>query len=149
MKKQIRKSSRKKAFVLTPKTILRATGLIMVCILIVLAILTAFNYFALDGPSVQEGAKAAQPLINALEKYKKDQGAYPPALSALIPKYLPALPSAAPHYPFNYESCSAPSGYRLSFKLGKDAINYCSSSSSGGAAGWTCSSAVSVSCSAQ
>jgi hypothetical protein len=148
MKKQIRKSSKKKALVLTPGLIIRATGLVIIGILIVIAILTAFNYFAVDGPSVQQGAKAAQPVINALEKYKKDHSAYPPALSALVPAYLPSLPSAAPHYPFNYESCSDSSGYRLSFKLGMDAINYCASTSTSGAAGWTCSSAVSFSCTA-
>jgi hypothetical protein len=147
MKKQLKKSSRKKAFLVTPRVVIRGTLVLMGITLLILAAIAAINYFALDGPTVEQGAKAGQPLISALNQYKKDQGSYPAALDALAPKYLGAVPSAAPNYPFNYETCNNAGGFRLSFKLGKDAVNYCSTTS--GVSGWTCSNAIFVACAAQ
>ena len=146
-KKPYKRSVKKQGYLLTPRRIIRWTGLIMAAILIVFAILVAFNYFALDGPSMAQGATSGKTVISALESYKKDHNAYPDALSSLVPTYLPSVPDAAPRYPFNYEVCSQPGDYRLSFKLGKDPVNYCTYS--GGAKSWTCSNAIFMACSAQ
>ena len=37
----------------------------------------------------------AAPLIAALERHRADHGAYPGELSAMVPKYLPALPTCS------------------------------------------------------
>jgi hypothetical protein len=54
----------------------------------------------------------AAPLIAALLKYKAGQGAYPPELSALVPKYLPALPTCS-------ENASGPIPYIADSKENK------------------------------
>jgi len=147
MKKPIKKSIKKKGYILTPRRILLWTGLIMAAILVVLAALVAYNYFALDGPTMAQGSNAGKTIITALEKYKTDRSAYPDALNALVPAYLASLPAAAPRYPFNYEVCPGANDYRLSFKLGQDPVNYCTYS--GSTKSWACSNAIFESCTTQ
>ncbi len=138
------KRTRKKTYILGPKTIVRAALLIAAAVLVVLAVLAAVDYFALDGPTLEDGARAGQPITAALEKYKADHGDYPAALGLLTPAYLKTIPSPAPRYPFHYTLCSDPPGYLLSFRLGRDAAGYCASAS--GTKSWVCSSAVFPTC---
>ncbi len=147
MKKPTKKSLRKKGYLLTPRRILLWTGLIMAAVLVVLAVVAAYNYFALDGPSMAQGSTAGKTIITALEKYKADHSAYPDELNALLPAYLASLPGAAPRYPFNYALCPGAKDYRLSFKLGQDPVNYCAYSAS--TRSWACSSVLFASCSGQ
>lgn len=139
-----KKRTPKKTYTVGPTTIIRAALLIAAAVLVVLAVLAAVDYFALDGPTLENGSRAGQPITAALEKYKADHGDYPAALDLLPPDYLKAIPPAAPRYPFHYMLCSDPPGYLLSFRLGRDAAGYCVSAS--GIKGWTCSSAVFPSC---
>ncbi len=41
-----------------------------------------------EGKQAQQGFAAADPVINALENYKNEQGKYPGRLSELVPQYL-------------------------------------------------------------
>jgi hypothetical protein len=61
------------------------------CLLIL--IFTAASFTACiekpgEGKQAQQGFAAADPIINALENYKNEQGKYPARLSELVPQYL-------------------------------------------------------------
>ncbi len=61
------------------------------------------------------GAKAAEPILAALEAYGRDEGHFPPALEDLLPKYLTAIPE--PRFPFEAEWTYGPRADRDCFAL--------------------------------
>lgn len=55
----------------------------------------------------RQGAAArarAEQVISACQQYRRDRGAYPDRLQALLPDYLQQLPSAKWGKPFSYDS---------------------------------------------
>ena len=76
-------------------------------------------------------ARSGQPIVRALEKFRKQNGAYPKSLADLAPKYLPEVPELRDesHVEFggwdylpvtNGAACS----YSLRFYLGKGGVEY-------------------------
>jgi len=94
------------------KTNARQAGAAMVVILVVVAVLLAVGYLALDRYSEGEKyvamteARGTQ-IIQGLAKHKLEAGAYPAALAALAPKFIPALPACPNGEPFAYALAGA------------------------------------------
>lgn len=53
--------------------------------------------FDFDRQWCEETAAQAEPIREALERYRIDKGEYPVALSMLVPMYLPTIPEPIPH----------------------------------------------------
>jgi hypothetical protein len=64
-------------------------------------------FLGLDVPSVEQGGKNAEPILQSLEFYKQDNGKYPTTIDLLTPKYLTVLPRAGWRIGFEYEACGA------------------------------------------
>lgn len=79
-----------------------------------------------------EMAERSAPLIAAIKSYEKDKGEPPPALNALVPDYLPAIPgtglAAHQEYWYKKKSWTEPNEWELSvstgFGLGFDQMLY-------------------------
>ncbi len=85
----------------------RQAGAAKIVVLVVVAVLLATAYLALDRYS--EGQKyvamtetRGTQIIQGLAKHKLQAGAYPAALAALAPKFIPALPNCPNGEPFAY-----------------------------------------------
>jgi len=96
-----------------------------VVILVCLALYISF--YAIDGPSFQQGQERASELIAALEQYKRDSGEYPSNLCLLVPDYLSIIPRPAWRYKYGYYTYgphSHPTEYRIDFRLKKSADDW-------------------------
>ncbi len=89
------------------KTSARQTGAVKVIALVVVAVVLAIGYLALD--RYGEGQKyvamtesRGTQIIQGLTKHKLEAGAYPATLAALAPKFVPALPSCPNGEAFAY-----------------------------------------------
>ncbi len=89
------------------KTQSRRAGAANVITLVVVAVVLAIVYLLLDRYS--EGQKyvamteaRGTQIIQGLAKHKLEAGAYPAALAALAPKFMPALPNCPNGEPFAY-----------------------------------------------
>jgi hypothetical protein len=72
--------------------------------------------FRLDGPTAEQGQTRAQPLIDALERYRGANGEYPPDLETLVPTYIETIPKPAWRYHYVYIVCPDKSYYTLGFR---------------------------------
>lgn len=91
---------------------------IFVLAMLLLCVAPLVVIFRLDGPSAQQGQTRAQPLIEALERYKQAHGNYPADLQTLVPAYLENIPKPALRYPYFYTVCTDGSVYILLFRPG-------------------------------
>lgn len=94
------------------------------------------TFYALDGPSIEQGRERASELLATLEKYREAHGQYPAVIEALVPEYLPSIPRPAWRYEYTYDACSDGTGYILYFELAGTADDWCGYSS--GAGQWKC-----------
>lgn len=76
-------------------------------------------------------AQAGQPIVQAIEAYRKQVGSYPPSLAELSPRYLPTLPEIKKEGHFNYgawEYClttnSTAVSYTLRSYMGRGGVEY-------------------------
>ena len=76
-------------------------------------------------------AQAGQPIVRAIEEFRKQTGSYPPSLSDLAPKYLaavPDLPDKSQHKYSGWDYRTATNGiavsYTLSYYMGRGGIEY-------------------------
>jgi hypothetical protein len=89
------------------------------------------DFYAIDGPSFQQGQERASVLIKALEQYKEDFGKYPSNLTQLIPEYLSSIPRPAWRYEYDYTAyrIGSPSNplenYEIVFRLRGNADDWC------------------------
>lgn len=74
------------------RTGLLNTGIYLAAVGVVLVLIAQFNGIARE--------RAVQ-VVAAVEAYHADTGAWPPALAALVPRYLPAVPPVKPTLAFN------------------------------------------------
>lgn len=95
-----------------PWRLLVLTSLLVICVIPIVML------FRLDGPAAQQGQQRAAPLMDALERYRHDEGRYPARLELLVPTYLPTVPRAAWRYPYTYIVCSNGAAYILGFRPG-------------------------------
>ena len=71
-------------------------------------------------------------IVHAIEACKKETGAYPISLSALVPKYLPQVPQSSdlgdhhwgPGWEYRYTADNPASPYILSYYVGRGGITY-------------------------
>jgi hypothetical protein len=89
-------------------------------------------YAVLSRPfQFREQARRGQPIVRAIEEFKKQTGEYPVTLGDLVPKYLPEAPETPDrpnHKSEGWEYCTLTSGvtvtYRLRYYLGKGGVEY-------------------------
>lgn len=110
-----------------------------------------FGFFVLRGSPLNpwqeapgEGVAAAKSfrelavVIQAVEKYKADNGTYPGELARLVPKYLPSLPDMSNKNRKSnvaYFSKENGTGFELSFSYSGPGTNHCTYSFP---KGWVC-----------
>ena len=80
------------------------------------------------GPRAERGFERARPVIEALDRYRAERGAYPDRLEQLVPEFLPAAALAVPRaakegYPLEY--ARQDSTYRLTFRYVGPGMNHC------------------------
>jgi hypothetical protein len=78
-----------------------------------------------EGKRSVRGYFMAQPIIDALEKFKKDSTYYPSDLYALVPKYMADFPSDASKLYLIYDTPDTVNGYVLQFKYYGPGANIC------------------------
>ena len=67
--------------------------------------------------AINESIATGTTLAAALEKYRADNGSYPPTLDQLVPKYVPEIrPPRAGNQRWVYEVFQAGSDYTLAFE---------------------------------
>jgi len=71
---------------------------------------------------IESGIATGNEIIQAIERYSLEQGHYPPALTDLLPAYLPGLPVTSTGQPYFYRSFDAghpmaAEGYWLAFRV--------------------------------
>ena len=93
-------------------------------------------FYAVDGPSLEQGRERAGELLVALEKYKEARGRYPPAIEALVPEHLASIPRPAWRYRYTYEACTDGTGFTLFFPQRGTSDGWCGYSSGPGE--WKC-----------
>jgi hypothetical protein len=76
-------------------------------------------------------AEAGQPIVQAIEKYHSDTGSYPESLSALVPRYLaavPETPDGSEHKFTGWDYTRTTNGLIVSFSLryylGRGGVEY-------------------------
>jgi hypothetical protein len=74
--------------------ILGITARISMVAIVVSYILPYFGYFGIRGYCFWQNIQLAEPIIEAVENYRAENGIYPNHLSWLIPVYLDEMPSA-------------------------------------------------------
>ena len=74
-------------------------------------------------PALAAAAEAAQPLIDALGRYRADHGRYPDELAALVPDYLDAIPAPRPPLRGDWRYAPLDDG-REFILIGEPAMNY-------------------------
>jgi hypothetical protein len=93
-----------------------------------------------EGELAKRGYATAQPVIEALEKYRQDNKTYPDSWIKLVPKYIKELPKDGNDLRFSYGFNEAKSVYILEFTydgsgvMGITECSYYSDKKS-----WTCS----------
>jgi len=114
--------------------------------------MSSLNYLALsvvlttcglapgEGPKAERGYQRAAPVIEALQSYHADHGAYPDSLPQLVPDYLAADALALPEheqerYPLEYRVEAGI--YALTFRYVGPGVNECTFRPDGN--GWKCS----------
>ena len=77
------------------------------------------------GPRAERGYRAAEPVIQALERYRTERGAYPDSLPQLVPAFLASAALAEPNagHPLRYERTA--DGYALTFRYTGPGMNEC------------------------
>ena len=98
---------------------------------IVLLACSAFYiaFYALDGPTLQQGQEAAHELVVGLELYNQKTGYYPSNLDELVPDQLSAIPRPAWRYQFSYWHNAPRTSFMIFFRLRGDADDVCCYSS--------------------
>lgn len=93
-----------------------------------------------ESEAAKRGIAAAQPAIEALEKYKLESGRYPDSLNELSPKFLSSLPQDKDGLDFTYSYNDSKKSYIIEFKFagGMIGMNECSYYSE--TKKWSCSS---------
>jgi len=76
-------------------------------------------------------AKSGQPIVRAIEQYKKDTGTYPSSLVDLAPKYLPAVPDMPDEslrkyrgWYYQTETNGRSVTFRLRYYMGRGGVEY-------------------------
>ena len=102
-------------------------------ILIVLAVVVCFGLHLLLPRTVEFRAQArrGQPIVRAIEDFKKQNGAYPVALTVLVPKYLPDAPDVPdrPNHKYDgWDYHTITNGgavtYSLRYYMGRGGVEY-------------------------
>ncbi len=82
-------------------------------------------------PEFRAQALAGQPIVSAIEKYRTDTGSFPESLSALVPKYLAAVPETPDPskdkftvWDYTRTTNSLGVSYALRYYLGKGGVEY-------------------------
>jgi hypothetical protein len=86
------------------------------------------------GEKAERGYQACAPIIEALDRYREANNAYPDSLADLVPDYLPAIPAEVNDEPILYERTDE--SYTLSFSYTGPGLNYCIYTPE---VGWRCS----------
>jgi hypothetical protein len=73
-------------------------------------------YYNWDGPTENEGQSQALRLIEALDAYKKQNGAYPIELEELVPVYLITIPSPSWRQEYVYLTNDDRSRFSINFE---------------------------------
>src|SRR5437868_4779261 len=68
----------------------------------------------------KEDQPAADRIVTALHAYKTAKGRYPPALDALVPDYLPALPTPRPFGTIGYSPIDGGRGCLVGYYTHRD-----------------------------
>ena len=82
------------------------------------------------GEKAEHGYATLQPVIEALKRYKSDNGRYPNDLNELVPKYLSSFPREIDGFPMEYSPA-----YNLHFDYTGPGYNHCDYSPN---IYWTC-----------
>jgi hypothetical protein len=76
-------------------------------------------------------AESGQPIVRAIEQYKKDSGTYPASLADLAPKYLPVVPdlpdeskSKFEGWDYRTETNGVLVSYSLRYYMGRGGVEY-------------------------
>ena len=88
------------------------------------------------GEKAERGYAASEPVIAALEEFRKDRGEYPELVTYLVPDYLPVLWTAGDDLDYSYSLTDE--GYSFSFHYIGPGMNTCTYKPD---AGWRCSGA--------
>lgn len=106
-------------------------GLAGSCLLVGICGLLLLNLMFSRTPEFRAQAQAGQPIVRAIEDFRKDTGNYPTSLADLVPKYLPALPEMADlarhkYDGWNYERVTNGGriSCRLSYYMGRGGVVY-------------------------
>jgi hypothetical protein len=86
-----------------------------------------------EGAKAEQGYRACQPIIAALQAYHDKEGVYPATLDALVPDYLGDVAQAANEWPIEYRLTDT--SYSLSFSYTGPGMNHCTYTPE---AGWYC-----------
>jgi hypothetical protein len=100
--------------------------------LVALVCLSACDFDPDRSLAFQKKVQEGTPIVRAIEKFRKDTGAYPASFTDLTPKYLPASPSdiiAKPQYYYrDWEYYTITNGttvsYHLYYFMGKGGVDY-------------------------
>jgi hypothetical protein len=99
-------------------------------ILVVLGVLAMLSACS-RAPEFRAQALAGQPIVSAVEKYCSDTGSYPESLSALVPKYLAAVPDTPDlskdkftGWDYTRTTNGLVVSYALRYYLGKGGVEY-------------------------
>ena len=88
------------------------------------------------GEKADRGYAVSAPIINALEQYKYEKGAYPDSLDELVPDYLTSIPSEVNDNPLAYKKTDE--SFSLSFYYLGPGMNACTYTPENA---WRCSGA--------
>ena len=76
-------------------------------------------------------AQLGKPIVRAIEQYKQDSGAYPSALSALVPTYLASIPEIPDEaegelegWDYRTQTNGTAVTYSLSYYMGRGGVEY-------------------------
>jgi hypothetical protein len=74
-------------------------GCLIVCVLAMGGCFALARFLEASHEEVERATLAAQPVVDALERFRQDKGDYPQALEELVPRYLAGIPAGLV---FNY-----------------------------------------------
>ena len=75
------------------------------------------------GEKAEQGYAVCNPIVDALERYHNDKGAYPETLNELTPEYLATVPQEVNNYPIRYDPVEG--SFMLAFEYAGPGINVC------------------------
>jgi len=95
-------------------------------------LLLVLRYVGFDGTrEFRAQAQAGQPIVRAIEEYRKQTGAYPESLAAIAPKYLPAVPELPDElnrkltgWDYRKVTNSLVVSYSLRYYMGRGGVEY-------------------------